>query len=206
LNWQPQHEELMRTWESYNRQLFKGELSTPVILIDELEDDILEIENLGIAGTYQLTKTGESKIEISADLFQPSIGEGSPRFDKFKLWIAQDVLLHEMVHQFLGETRELDINEKQHMWHGHKFMEVCNRIGAELELQPVYMHQRPYCFAWPHSARPRKQIEKAMEGLSKDERYLAVRLIWRIAMNGPDGVGPPTGGGRVVRQESVLAA
>jgi hypothetical protein len=64
LNWKAQHEELVRTWESYNRQLFEGALSTPLILIDELDDDVLEIENLRLFGTYQLTETGKSKIEF----------------------------------------------------------------------------------------------------------------------------------------------
>jgi hypothetical protein len=34
-----------------------------LILIDELDDDVLEIENLRLFGTYQLTETGKSKIE-----------------------------------------------------------------------------------------------------------------------------------------------
>ena len=206
MNWQAQHKALVRTWESYNILFFKGALRTPVILIDELEDGVTRIFNLRLFGTYKLIEIGESKIEITAHLFQPATGVGGPAFDKFKLWIAEDVLLHEMVHQHLVESGRMDVNEWQHRGHGHKFAEVCNLLGNTLELQPVYMHQRPYCYAWPHSAKTNQQIKQAMSGLSSRERGLAVRLMWHIAQNGPDDVGPPTSGGRVVRQASVLVA
>ena len=147
-----------------------------------------------------------SNIEISAHLFKPVTGEGGPLFDKFKLWIAKDILLHEMVHQHLVEADQIDVNERQHRGHGHKFAEVCNLVGEKLELYPVYMNQRPYCYAWPDSALTRKQIKQAMNGLNRRERRLAFRLVKHLAQNGPDGKGPPTGGGRMVRQESVLAA
>jgi len=194
----------MRTWEGYNRLFFEGALSTPVILIEKPGDRIKGNLKSLPHGTYELTETGESKIKITSRLFQPVTGEGGPLFDKFKLWIAQDILLHEMVHQHLLETDQMDVNERQHWGHGPKFAEVCNVLGKSLELQPVYVTQRPYCYAWPQSARTPQQIEKAMEGLNKFERRLAYRLLTHLVENGPDG--GPTSGGSVVRQELILAA
>ncbi len=85
----------------------------------QMVDTVVRNLILRLFGTYQRTETGDSKIEITSHLFHSSTGTGGPLFNKFKHWIARDILLHEMVHQHLVEAGQMDANERQHPGHGH---------------------------------------------------------------------------------------
>ena len=150
--WHYVHEKLNRSWESFNEAFFGDELTKPLILINDPEPEIDCVEELGLFGAYKF-KDGVSFIGVTSYLFQSLTEKDSPEFKSIKFKFVEDILLHEIVHQFLEETGELDVNEQQHLWHGHKFAEICNVVGAKLGLSPVYVNQKPYCFAWPDSVR-----------------------------------------------------
>lgn len=77
----------------------------------------------------------------------PSVVEAGDR-------LAQDVLLHEMIHVWQAET---DNREPGYAGHGPKFAAQCNLIGATLGLAPVGVKGRgglPDCAQWPLNVRP----------------------------------------------------
>jgi len=203
--WQHVHEKLNRSWERFNEAFFKGELTEPVILIKDPEPEIECVEELGFFGAYRF-KDGTSFIGITSYLFQSLTGKDSPKFEAIKFKFAEDIILHEMVHQLIRESGAYDVNEEQHLGHGHKFAEACNRIGTKLGLSPVFVGQRPYCFAWPDSVRRIGHYIKPRSRLHFYERSLVLRILGHFASNGPDGGSDPDGGGGVVRLQSSLAA
>ncbi len=109
-------------------------------------------------------------------------------------------------HQLIHETEEWDVNEQQYRGHGHKFAAACNRIGEKLGLSPVYVNQRPFCFAWPESVRRVDHYINPCSRLRRSEQALVLRRLKHFACNGPDGGSDPEGGGSLVRLQSTLAA
>jgi len=69
------------------------------------------VEELGLFGTYQF-KEDSHYIGITPFLFQSLTGNDSPEFEAIKFKFAEDVLLHEMVHQFIIENDDWDANEE----------------------------------------------------------------------------------------------
>jgi hypothetical protein len=72
---------------------------------------------------------------------------------------VEDVLLHEMIHQFHQEVT----GQHEHSYHGHgpAFRDKANEIGAALGLSRVRDSKRrgaekhlPSCAQWPHCVRP----------------------------------------------------
>ena len=51
-----------------------------------------------------------------------------------------DLLLHEMVHQFLAEVEHY--SDKENAKHDAAFADVCNRIGRKMGLPRVYTKRR----------------------------------------------------------------
>ena len=201
-----EHEKLVKTWERYNKKFFDDELSPPRILLVELQNNVSSIHSLKLWGLYQWVN-GESIIAINECMFRLPVTVDSPAYDEFKLRIASDTLLHEMIHQQISETDQFDVNERQYRGHGHKFADICNLVGEMRGLQSVYVNQRPFCHAWPHSAFTVKQIEQEIDDIDDPcERELAYCTLIFLAENGPDDGGPPTDGPTIIRQKSTLVA
>ena len=201
-----EHERLVKVWEQYNKEFFNGELSPPKILLIELQNEVCSIDELKLWGLYRWVN-GESIIAVNACMFRLPITDDSPAYDEFKFRIASDTLLHEMVHQQISETNQYDVNERQYRGHGHKFADICNLVGEIREISPVYVNQKPFCYAWPHSAFTNKQIEQEIGDIDDPcERDLAYCTLIALAENGPDDGGPPTGGSSTIRPKLVLAA
>jgi len=196
------YEKLVRSWETFNENFFEGEMTTPLILLSDPGSDDEESDWIG---AYD-HKDGISYIGISTSLFHSLTEQDSPEFEEIKFKFIEDILIHEMVHQLIEETGAYDVNEQQYLGHGHKFAEVCNRVGEKIGLSPVYVNQRPYCFAWPDSVRRLNHYIPPCSRLRRCERHLVGELLENFAFNGPDGGVDPYGGGGVVRLYSTLAA
>ena len=70
-----------------------------------------------------------------------------------------DLLLHEMVHQFLAEVEHFA--DEENAKHDAAFADVCNRIGGKMGLHRVYSKRRgskddgkPLANSWPFNVRP----------------------------------------------------
>jgi len=201
-----EHERLVQIWSQYNNEFFNDELSLPKILLIELQNRVNSICQLRLWGLYKWVN-GESIIAINACIFRLPITVDSPAYDEFKFRLASDTLLHGMIHQQIFQTNQFDVNEQQYKGHGHKFADICNMVGETRGLQPVYVNQKPFCYAWPHSALRNKQIEQEINGLNDPcERNLARSILIFLAENGPGDDGPPEGGSSIIRQKSVLVA
>jgi hypothetical protein len=114
---------------------------------------------------------------------------------------VDDVLLHEMVHQWQFEV--LGDPEPAYQGHGPLFRDVANRIGAVLGLSPVRDCKRrgsgkdlPSCAQWPHCVRPadhylgayrpRRRDRQTGEDLERIERLVARYLLRRLEQDNPD--------------------
>lgn len=104
----------------------------------------------------------------------PSVVEAGDR-------LAQDVLLHEMIHVWQAET---DNREPGYAGHGPKFANMCNEIGATLGLAEVGVKGRgglPDCAQWPLNVRPEGyygeavRATKAVASATKARRVRAPR-------------------------------
>lgn len=139
---------LVDAFDRFNRDLFAVRLSKPAVLVTPPAS--------GRAWADHATRDHhgiQSVIRIGPRAM--SMGE---RF-------ALDVLLHEMVHQYVTEVESVD--ERSYRGHGPRFAAVCNTIGAVLGLPEVFVKprgkganrgavdaSRPDCAQWPICVRP----------------------------------------------------
>lgn len=149
-------ERLYKKWNAWNRDFFSSRMVQPYIMLSDMAGaktmgDYSRISGFGgksqirirdtiLLGTYPLTTKGNRD------------PEGLMR-------VAEDVLLHVMVHQFAHEC----VGMKEESYHGHGpfFSEQCNRIGTYLDIGPVRKSKKrgpdahlPSCSNWPHVVRP----------------------------------------------------
>ena len=174
---------LYKRWNEYNRYYFGKRMVEPYLMLSDMAGaktmgDYAPISGFGgksqirirstiVTGTYPLTANGNCN------------QEGLMR-------IAEDTLLHEMVHQFAHEC----VGKTEESFHGHgpTFRDECNRVGLALGLGPVRTSKKrgagahlPSCSNWPHVVRPNsyylgawpspvsQQIEFWMDGLAEGD-------------------------------------
>lgn len=113
------HAILAAYWREANERWFGGELMPVPIVADHTSPPRL-------LGTYGLNRrTWEPQITINGQLLK-NLDEPGPYL------VATDVLLHEMVHQYIATRTSADEPS-----HGPAFTAMCNKIGAQLGLGEV---------------------------------------------------------------------
>jgi hypothetical protein len=147
--------DLYSSWDKYNNEFFKSEFNTPPYIT------LSAPRYMGHLGAYKTISDfgGRSHIKIRHAL----LGDGHPRTknmtDKGKQRFVRDVLLHQMVHQYLDEILGLD--PKLVQLHTGVFITKCNEIGEKLNLvsvgppnQPKSGPKLPSAIYWPNIVRP----------------------------------------------------
>jgi hypothetical protein len=147
---------LYALWGSFNRKLFDGKLTIePHIILSEPKTPRAYGDH-GVSGWGS-----PDQIRI-----RPSLLRGTHRavrpgdeYKKGRLRLVADILLHEMIHQYLEGV--LKVDERSYHGHGPAFRDECNRIGGILGLPPVRSAKRrgrdkalPSCAQWPINVRP----------------------------------------------------
>lgn len=148
---------LTATWGTLHETYFGGKLTPPYVSLDAPGSsrrlgEFAPVSGFGglcaiairpgiVDGTYKAVRAGDE------------YAEGRMR-------VAEDVLLHEMVHHYHHEVTG-NTEATQH-GHGPAFRDECNRIGALLGLPQVRSQRKgkrdadlPSCAHWPHNVRPR---------------------------------------------------
>lgn len=144
---------LVGRWQEYNDSYFGGRLSQPLILCGSTPPRALgECVRLGdVEHRSQITINRRIVVGISPNVNRPWPALGCVRF-------VEDILLHEIVHQY---TLEIGGETASYRGHGQVFCRHCNRIGGELGLKQVVVKRRgrqqrgwPEGNRWPHNVRP----------------------------------------------------
>lgn len=157
---EPWHREhlgrLFKNWRTWNGEHFDARLEPPYLVLAEPAFS----RAYGCCGPLS-GFGGRSEIRIRPSLVRgshPHVRPGEEYLEGRRLFV-DDVLLHEMVHQWQFEV--LGDAEPAYQGHGPLFRDVANRIGAVLGLSPVRDCKRrgkdadlPSCAQWPHCVRP----------------------------------------------------
>lgn len=157
---EPWHREhlgrLFTNWRTWNGEHFESRLEPPYLLLAEPSTP----RRYGDCGPLS-GFGGRSQIRIRPSLVRGSHPHVEPggRFQAGRDRFVDDILLHEMIHQWQFEV--LGDGEPAYCGHGPLFRDVANRIGAVLGLSPVRDCKRrgsdrdlPSCSQWPHNVRP----------------------------------------------------
>lgn len=143
-------------WRTWNGEHFESRLEPPYLLLAEP----------GFSRAYGACGElsgfgGRSQIRIRPSLVigsHPHVEPGE-RFAEGRRRFVDDVLLHEMIHQWQFEV----LGDAEPAYHGHGpiFRDVANMIGGVLGLSAVRDCKRrgtganlPSCSQWPHCVRP----------------------------------------------------
>jgi hypothetical protein len=172
------HEHIRRLfgrWDEWNAEFFDGLLTPAVLLLNGPEATLcygdcsmesgfgcgcqIRIRRSILAGTLKDLKGGNRD------------PEGLMRF-------AEDVLLHEMVHQWSYENFPIPVlvrESENYNGHGPIFAEKANEIGARLGLPPVGRFNKtkrnkglPLPTTWPHIVRSREHYLGAYVPATRD--------------------------------------
>ena len=157
---EPWHREhlgrLFSRWRTWNGEHFDGRLEPPYLLLAEPAFS----HAYGSCGDLS-GFGGRSEVRIRPSLIlgtHPHVAAGEDHAEGRGRFV-DDVLLHEMVHQWQFEV--LGDAEPSYHGHGPVFRDTANRIGAALGLPPVRDCKRrgtdaglPSCSHWPHVVRP----------------------------------------------------
>jgi hypothetical protein len=193
---EPWHREhlgrLFTNWRTWNGKHFDGRLEPPYLLLAEPAFSRAYGCCCALSGFG-----GRSEIRIRPSLVRgshPHVRAGEDYREGRNLFV-DDVLLHEMVHQWQFEV--LGDPEPAYQGHGPLFRDVANRIGAVLGLSPVRDCKRrgsgmdlPSCAQWPHCVRPADHYRGAYRPRRRERRSVhdlerlgqfAIRYLHRAA-------------------------
>jgi hypothetical protein len=168
---------LCSCWVRYNDEYFGGELAPPVLAFEEPG-------HTNCYGEYSTVSMfgGTGQIMIRPSLLEGTLQnfrrgnknpEGMRRF-------TEQVLLHEMIHQWQHEVAGTSPEEFKHYGgHGLTFSTKANEIGGRLGFPPVRRYNKkghsgktahqPSPSQWPHSVCPHKYYLGAYVPVSWDE-------------------------------------
>jgi len=147
-------EQLYHQWQDLNEEHFAGDLKVPHLTIASGPPQAL--------GFFKSLTDWGGRTQITIDA---RVVAARRRFVK-NPWPAPgtrlflgDLLLHEMVHQFLAEVEHYA--DEENAKHDAAFANVCNRIGGKMGLPKVYTKRRgskddgkPLANSWPFNVRP----------------------------------------------------
>ena len=153
-----QQQELYLKWHEYKRIYFNdAPMVQPIIEIDAVHTlkrwgEYSFKNGSGLSGKITIRDSIAKGSYLHFDLQVDPTGVGHKR-------LVFDLLLHEMVHQYVYEV--LGKSESSYSGHGPAFKEECNRIGEIIGLPPVRDCKRrgryaelPSCKEWPFNVRP----------------------------------------------------
>jgi hypothetical protein len=175
---------LYEHFDMCNNDHFNSELTTPPYITFSAPD------YMGHLGSYSPVSDfgGGAHIKIRPAL----LGKRHPRTKNMpedgKIRFVRDVLLHQMVHEYLDEVIGLDWEFVQS--HGDAYLRKCNEIGERMGLGPVgppnppkSSEKRYSALYWPHVVRPsgyygadyepRKQMEDLVDYLERTIRAMS---------------------------------
>lgn len=168
---------LCSCWVQYNDEFFDGELAPPVLAFEEPGHTTCygEYSTVSMFG-------GTAQIMIRPSLLAGTLQEfrhgnrnpvGLRRF-------TEQVLLHEMIHQWQHEVAGVDPGEfSNYGGHGDTFSSKANEIGGRLGFSPVRKRNKkshsgktahlPNPSQWPHCVCPQDYYLGAYVPVSRDE-------------------------------------
>ena len=147
-------EKLYVGWQDLHERFFESRLRVPHLTIAAGPPQALGLFKslTDYGGRTQITVDARILSGRRRFVLKPWPYEGVVRF-------VHDIVLHEMVHQYLAEVEHYEDGENAK--HGEGFADVCNRIGRKLGLARVYTRRRsrddagkPLAVHWPVNARP----------------------------------------------------
>jgi hypothetical protein len=143
-------------WDQYNDAFFGGVLVPPLIQLTQPKTTTC----YGDCSTYSGLAGIPSRIRLRPSILAGTLRDlrhGSRNPEGLRRFL-EDVLLHEMIHQFHQETTGQ--NDDSYSGHGTAFSTKANEIGAKLGLPPVRRTcksrdgEDPSPSQWPHDVRP----------------------------------------------------
>lgn len=144
---------LQSKWKDCNDKFFQGKLSRPTIVFAKTAARSRGHcrRDLVVPDAIQIVLAERLVFGASREVRQLWPAEGHVRF-------VEDLLLHEMVHQYILELR---LENKSYGGHGPSFCRRCNQIGEKMGLRAVTEKRRgpqqkqwPLASQWPHNVRP----------------------------------------------------
>jgi len=146
--------DLYHTWQDLNELHFNQRLKVPHLTIAAGPPQALgffkSLTDYG--GRTQITIDARILTASRKFVLTPWPAEGNRLF-------VYDILLHEMIHQYLAEIEHYD--DRENRKHGEGFTDVCNRIGRVMGVPRVYTRRRraqdrgkPLANSWPINVRP----------------------------------------------------
>ena len=175
------HEHIRRlysSWEGWNVRFFRGELVPAVILLNGPESTLC----YGDCSTESGFGCG-SQIRIRPSILGGTLEHqrGGNKDPEGLMRFAEDVLLHEMIHQEVFE-QGLGI-DRSYNGHGPVFSSKANEIGARLGLPLVRRTNKsrdgdePSPAQWPHNVRAVDHYLGAYVPASRDEDAILRRSL-----------------------------
>lgn len=161
------------TWDKYNHDYFMSEIIDPPYIT------LSSPNYIGHLGAYCRISDfgGGPQIMIRPGLLGTRHRKTRNMTEKGKQRFIHDVLLHQMVHQYLDEVVGLDAS-LVHL-HTAAYVTKCNEIGWKMGLEPVGLPyppkngpQLPSAMYWPQVVRPYAYYEGAYEPRKKKEDSL----------------------------------
>lgn len=196
---------LYENWDTWDNEFFGSEFTTPPYITLSAPDYIGHFGSYGPVSDFG----GGPHIKIRPALLGNRHARTRNLPEEGKILFVRDVLLHQMVHEYLDEVLGLD--RKLVQGHGDEFVRKCNQIGEKLGLAPVGTpnppkseEKLPSAGYWPHGVRPSgyyggpytprnpmedllDYLEKTVRGMSSDRREVLFDrlkdLVYRFLSN-----------------------
>ena len=155
--YRPRLERLYDRWNQWNEDFFYKKMAEPYLMISSLTGK-------GTMGLYQNISSfgGKSVIRINRLILTGEFEDCAHgnRDPEGLMRIAEDTLLHEMIHQYANE--HLFQPEPSQRGHGVTFRDECNRIAEQLGWETKVRISKktktnahlPSCAQWPDEVRP----------------------------------------------------
>ncbi len=143
-------------WERWNAEFFEGCLVPSVIMLAEPG----QTHSYGDCSNYSGLAGIRSRIRLRPSILDGTLRDlkhGSRNPEGLRRFL-EDVLLHEMIHQWHFEVTGQ--GDDSYSGHGPAFSAKANEIGARLGLPPVRRTckkrdgEEPSPSQWPHDVRP----------------------------------------------------
>ena len=168
-------------WDEWNEKFFGGlfKARPHILLATPCYPDALG--DYGRVGGWG----GKAQIRIRRSLLSgthPLVAAGD-KSKEGRFLFVQDVLLHEIVHQYQHEILGIE-KTSSYISHGPTFRDKCNEISEKLRLGRVRASKTrgkdrdlPSCSHWPHCVRPLEYYQGAYRGQESNRIMAHTRRV-----------------------------